>query len=72
MCDAGNSVTTKEGHLLLLFLLPNVFRGMGARRKTMKPQKQGNSPRPEPQVVERQRVAPASGAGSVVGPCRMR
>ena len=37
--------------------LPDPFRGMGAWRKTMEPQKPGNSPGSGPEVVERQRVA---------------
>ena len=41
----------------LLLVLPDPFRGMGARRKTMKPQKPGNSSGPGPQVVNRQSVA---------------
>ena len=43
--------------LLLLLLLPNPFRGTRAWRKTMEPQKPGNSPGPGPEVVEKQRVA---------------
>ena len=39
-----------------LLLLPDPFRGMGACRKTMKPQKPGNSPGPGSEVVEGQRV----------------
>ena len=37
--------------------LPDPFRGMGAWRMTMEPQKPGNSPRSGPEVIERQRVA---------------
>ena len=37
--------------------LPDPFRGMGAWRKTMEPQKPGNSPGSGPEVVKRQRVA---------------
>ena len=37
--------------------LPEPFRGMGAWRKTMEPQKPGNSPGSGPEVVQRQRVA---------------
>ena len=37
--------------------LPDPFRGMGAWRKTMEPQKPGNSPRPGPEIKKRQRVA---------------
>ena len=37
--------------------LPDLFRGMGAWRKTMEPQKPGNSPGSGPEVVKRQRVA---------------
>ena len=43
--------------LLLLLSLPRPFRGMGAWRKTMEPQKPGNFPGPGPEVAERQRVA---------------
>ena len=43
--------------MLLLLLLPDPFRGMGAWRMTMEPQKPGNSPGSGPEVVERQRVA---------------
>ena len=39
---------------------PFLFRGMGAWRKTMEPQKPGNFPRSGPEVVERQRVAKES------------
>ena len=53
--------------LLLLFLLPDPFRGMGAWRKTMEPQKPGNSPRPGPEVVKRQRVAKEQAAQRVRG-----
>ena len=41
----------------LLLLFPDPFRGTGAWRKTMEPQKPGNSPGPGPEVVKRQRVA---------------
>ena len=44
-------------HDLLWLLLSDPIRGMGAWRKTMEPQKPGNSPRPGPEVVGRQRVA---------------
>ena len=37
--------------------LPDPFRGMGAWRKTMEPQKPGNSPGSGPEVIKRQRVA---------------
>ena len=37
--------------------LPDPFRGMGAWPKTIEPQKPGNSPESEPEVVQRQRVA---------------
>ena len=37
--------------------LPDPFRGMGAWRKTMEPQKPGNSTGSGPEVVKRQRVA---------------
>ena len=43
--------------MLLFLLLPDPFRGMGAWRKAMEPQKPGNSPGSGPEVVERQRVA---------------
>ena len=36
--------------------LPDPFRGMEAWRKTMEPQKPGNSPGSGPEVVQRQRV----------------
>ena len=42
---------------VLLFMLPDTFRGMNVWRKTMELQKPGNSPRPGPEIVERQRVA---------------
>ena len=42
----------------LLCCLPDPFRGMGAWRKTMEPQKPGNSPGSGgPEVIKRQRVA---------------
>ena len=37
--------------------LPDPFRGMGAWRNTMEPQKPGNSPGSGPEVVKRPRVA---------------
>ena len=37
--------------------LPDPFRGMGAWRNTMEPQKPSNSPGSGPEVVKRQRVA---------------
>ena len=37
--------------------LPDPFRGMGAWRETMEPQKPGNYPGSGPKVVKRQRVA---------------
>ena len=37
--------------------LPDPFRGMGAWRETMEPQKPGNSPGSGPEIVQRQRVA---------------
>ena len=40
-----------------MLLLPDPFRGMGASRKTMEPQKLSNSPGPGPEVVKRQRIA---------------
>ena len=39
-----------------LLLLPDPFREMGAWQKNMEPQKPGNSPRPGPEVVEKERV----------------
>ena len=36
---------------------PDPFRGIGAKRKAMEPQKPRNSPGPGPEIVERQRVA---------------
>ena len=47
---------------------PLPFRRMGAWRKTLEPQKLGNSPGSGPKVVKRQRVAKES----VAGQCRMR
>ena len=41
----------------LLLLLTDSFRALGAWRKTMEPQKPGNSPGLGPEVVERRRVA---------------
>ena len=41
----------------MLLLLPDSFRGIGVWRKIMEPQKPGNSPGLEPELVERQRVA---------------
>ena len=38
-------------------MLTYPFRKIGAWRKTMEPQKPGNSPGSEPEVVQRQRVA---------------
>ena len=40
----------------MLLLLPDLFRGMGAWRKTMEPQKPCNSSGLAPEVVKRQRV----------------
>ena len=37
--------------------LPDPFRGMGAWRKTMEPQKPGNTTGSGPEVIKRQRVA---------------
>ena len=51
-------------HMLLL-LLPDPFRGMGAWRRTMEPEKPGNSPGPGPGVVERERVAKEQAAKRV-------
>ena len=48
---------TKLEDSVLLLLLPDPFRGMGAWRKTMEPQKPGNSPWSGPQVVEHARAA---------------
>ena len=42
---------------MLLLLLTYPFRGMQARQKTIEPKKPGNFSGPEPEVVERQRVA---------------
>ena len=42
--------------MLLLLLLPDPFRGMGAWPKTMQPQMPGNSTGHGPEVVKRQRV----------------
>ena len=58
------SVVFETPLLLLLLLLPNPFRGMGAWWKALEPQKSGNSPRPGPEVVERQSRQRASGAKS--------
>ena len=41
----------------MLLLPPDPFRWMGAWRKTMEPQKQGNYSPPAPEAVEKQRVA---------------
>ena len=45
--------------------LPDPFQGMGAWRKTIEPQKPGNSPGSGPEVVNRQRVAKESAAQRV-------
>ena len=45
--------------------LPDTFRGMGAWRKTMEPQKPSNSPVSGSEVVERQRVAKEGAAQRV-------
>ena len=45
----------------LILLLPDPFRGMGPWRKTIEPQKPGNSPGPGPEVVKRQSRQRASG-----------
>ena len=42
--------------LLLLMMFLNLFRGMGAWRKTMDSHKLDNFQEPGPEVVERQRV----------------
>ena len=44
--------------------LPDPFRGMGAWRKTMEPQKPGNSPGSGPEVEKRQSRQRVSGAKS--------
>ena len=49
---------------LPLLSLSDLFRGMGAWRKTMVPQKPGNSPRPEPEVVKGHRGAKERAAQS--------
>ena len=49
----------------LLLLLPDSFQEVGARRKTMEPEKPGNFPGSEPQVIERQRVAQECAAQKV-------
>ena len=51
--------------LLLFLLLPDLFRGMGAWRKTMELQELGNSPRLGPKIVKRQRVAEERGTQRV-------
>ena len=48
----------------MLLLLPDPFREMRAQRKTMEPQKPGNSPGPGPEVVERQSRQRVNGAKS--------
>ena len=53
--DAKKTSTQFEGSRCCC--LPDPFRGMGAWRKTMGPQKPGNSPGSGPEVVERKRVA---------------
>ena len=40
-----------------MLLLPNSYRGMGASRETMELQKQHNSPRPGPAVLQRKGAA---------------
>ena len=51
-----------QGKVLLTFVVAAVvidpFPGMGAWRKTMEPQKQGNSSRPGPEIVKRKRESP--------------
>ena len=49
--------------------LPDPFRGMGAWRKTMEPQKPGNSPGSRPDVIETKSERRKE---SVAGQCRMR
>ena len=58
--------------ILLLLLLPNPFRGMGAWRKTTEPQKPGNSPGPAPEVVETESPKSEWCKESVAGQCRMK
>ena len=61
-------------HVFLLLLLFNQpFRGMGAWRKTMEPQKPGNSPGSGPEVVERRESSKSERCKeSVAGQCRTR
>ena len=44
-----------------MLLLKDLFQGMGAWRKTMEPQKPGNSPGPGPEVESRKRASEAKG-----------
>ena len=55
LCTLSFSLHVKKSRCCCC--LPHPFRGMGAWRKTMEPQKPGNSPGSGPEVVKRQRVA---------------
>ena len=56
-----------------LLLLPDPFRGMGAWRNTMEPQKPENFPEPRPQVVKRQESPNSERCKeSIAGQFRMR
>ena len=56
------------GRNALLVVVTHPFRWMGASRKTKESQKAGNSPGPEPEVIEKQKVAKES----VAGQCKMK
>ena len=43
--------------VVVVVVVTGPFRGMGAWRKTMEPQRPGNSPGSGPEVVERQRIS---------------
>ena len=59
--------------MMMLLLLSDPFREMGAWRKNMETQKPGNVPGPGPEVTKRQRVAKKRAAqNSVPGQCRMK
>ena len=47
----GHITVTNIHDCILLLLKPDPFRGMGACRNTMEPQKPGNFSRPGPEVV---------------------
>ena len=51
-----NPADIGSGGVCCCCCLPDPFRGMGAWRKTMEPQKPGNYPGSGPEVVERQKV----------------